>query len=176
MAQNLYSAIRQAYEAGDIERTRALIQQALDVNPTPQIYRLAAEVAVNQGQREFYLAQAAQLDAAPDSEGTQPTQSSAPPEIACPTCGTPNLAGNTLCVRCGFLLTSEDPAATAPTPQSPPPTKTRRIQPGWIVAGLILLCLSLWSVFLVFAGRRIFTMDERAQPQPDQTATAQSVL
>jgi Tol biopolymer transport system component len=176
MAQNHFNAIRQAYEAGDLERTRLLIQQALDENPTPQLYRLAAEVAVNQGQKDFYLAQAAQLEAAPDSGGTQPTQAAPPPEMTCPTCGTPNLAGNTLCVRCGFSLQGEDPSATTPTPQTPPPTKNSRIHPGWIVAGLIILCLSLWAVVLVFAGRRIFTRNERALPQADQTATTQALL
>ncbi|MFL7871853.1 MAG: hypothetical protein AB8I58_23695 [Anaerolineales bacterium] len=176
MAQNPFSEIRQAYEAGDIERTRALIQQALDRNPTPQLYRLAAEVAVNPGQRDFYLAQAAQLEDAPNLDATQPSPSNSFNEVVCPSCGTPNLAGSTLCVRCGLVLVSEDPTATVPTTPDSPPTRTRRIQPGWIVAGLILGCLLLWAIALVFAGRRILTRNERALVQPDQTATAQALL
>ena len=58
--QQLHRQIEGAIAAGDVDRARALLRQALQ-NPTAETYRLAAMVALNEEQREGFQRKAEEL-------------------------------------------------------------------------------------------------------------------
>ncbi len=171
MAQNQLSEIRNAYESGDIERARDLIHQALSQNPTPQLYRLAAELALNDAQRDYFLEQAEELDATQPGGIIPPTGPETGLEQPCPYCGTPNLVGNIYCIRCGLTLFVEDTPVTVPPPS--PPDRGGNIRR--IAIAIIILFICFWLTGLVIAGIYITRNDEGAS-NPDLTSTALAAL
>lgn len=56
------SEIQAAIESFDMERARELLREALKQNPSADIYYLAAQAAVNEGQKKVFLEKAVEVD------------------------------------------------------------------------------------------------------------------
>jgi TolB protein len=170
MAKIQINEIRRAYELGDIENARLLIHEALNENPTPQLYRLAAEIAPNQDQKIYFLKKAKALDVTQASKNILSTRSENKNDQSCPYCGALSPIGTLHCRSCGRSPNIDN------TPAAPTPAVDRGVNKTRIVFGIILLVICLWAVGLVFAGMYIFTNNSAFRSRPDLTSTAFALL